>query len=244
MKCFVQGFVSLLMLVTAHAASFEEAQSMAKQGTWDAAILNYNTLLNEQGPSASVYYNIGLCYQQKADHGRAVLAYERALALSPRALDVRQNLAELREQASLPAARTLPEELPAFTAWLSRGEWTLVFLLGLVLLVGGTVACSFTTQKKVRVFSVFAIMTSTVMIASSTWVNVLRRSEDRWAVIVSTDQSLLLSPFDSAEKLTPCPPGSLVHIESQKGDYVYANLSSGETHGWLRRDAIERITTK
>ncbi len=241
MKPLIQGFVSVLMLVAAHAASFEETQFIAKQGAWDVAILKYETLLKEEGPSASVYYNLGLCYQKKVDHGRAVLAYERALAMSPRAVDVRNNLAKLREQASLPAVSTLPDGLPEFTAWLSRGEWTLVFLLGLVLLVGGILVCSFTTQKKARVISIIALTMSTLMLASSTWVTALRRSEDRWAVMLSTDQSLLLSPFVSADKITPCPPGSLVRIESQKGDYVYAKLSSGETRGWLRRDLIEKI---
>ncbi len=243
MKRLIQGFVSLFILVTAHAASFEEAQYMAKQGAWDAAILNYEALLKEHGPSVSVYYNLGFCYQKKVDHGRAVLAYERALAMSPRAADIRNNLAKLREQASLPAVSTLPEGLPAFTAWLSRGEWTLVFLLGLVLLVGGTWVCSFTTRQQVRVFSIIALSVSTLMLASSTWVTALRRSEDRWAVMLSTDQSLLLSPFDSAEKITPCPVGSFIRIESEKDDYVFVKLSSGEKRGWLKRHSIERVTT-
>jgi tetratricopeptide (TPR) repeat protein len=242
MKRFVQGFLSLLMLGTAHAASFEEAAYLAKQGDWDTAILNYETLLKEGGPSASVYYNLGLSYQQKADHGRAVLAYERALAMSPRAVDARNNLTKLREQASLPAVSTLPERMPAFTAWLSRGEWTFVFLLGLVLLVSGVWVCTFTSQKKSRIISIIALIISTVMIASSTWVTSVRKSEDQWAVVLSSDQSLLLSPFDSAEKITPCPAGSLIRIESENDDYVYARLSSDETRGWLRRDSLERIT--
>jgi hypothetical protein len=241
MKRFAQGFLSLLMLTTAHAASFEEAQNMAKQGAWDGAILQYETLLKEEGPSAAVHYNLGLCYQQKADHGRAVLAYERALAMSPRAADVRNNLTKLREEASLPAVSTLPEGMPLFTAWLSRGEWTLVFLLSLLVLVVGAWVCSFTSQKNIRIISIITLGFSTVILGSSTWVTTVRKSEDQWVVMLSTDQSLLLSPFVNADKITPCPPGSLVRIESQKGDYVYAKLSSGETRGWLRRDLIEKI---
>lgn len=234
-------FIFLLTLHTLHAATFEEAGQWAKNGDTDRAIAAYETLLNEQGPSASIYYNLGLCYQQKSDTGRAVLAYERALALSPRAADVANNLEQLRIAAALPTDRPLPANLPSGIAWLSRGEWALLFYASLIHLVIGVIMASFSRKKKFRHLGIFNAASCLIVAGSIAWIINQRKSEDQFAIVIDSEQSLLLSPFPTAEKLSPCPPGTLIRIESVKDDYAYITRPNTTTPGWLPRNAIEKI---
>ena len=238
MKSFL---ILLISLHTLHAASFEEAVQLAKNGDTDRAIATYQDLLNEQGPSASSYYNLGLCYQQKSDTGRAVLAYERALALSPRATDVANNLKQLRTAASLPTDRPVVSTLPAGIAWLSRGEWTLLFYASLIHLVIGVIMASFSRKKKFRLIGIFNASTCLIVAGSIAWIIDQRKAEDQFAIVIDSEQSLLLSPFPTAEKLSACPPGTLIRIESVKDDYAYVTRPNTTTPGWLPCNAIETI---
>lgn len=241
MKYFFHCLIlQLLILLPLHAASYDEAVRFIKQADTDRAIDTFETLLKEQGPSASVYYNLGLCYQKKADVGRAVLAYQRALDLSPRSTDIKTNLTKLRAEASLPATSTLPDHLPVGISWLSRGEWSLIFLISIISLTASSIVATFTTRKNIRKTSFYIILASLITSGATAWVIQQRKTEEQWAVVIATDQSLLLSPFANAEKIRPCPAGTFIRIQSQKNDYCYAN-SPGGTPGWISATSIQRI---
>lgn len=87
----------LLLLVTcslshfAFAATKADADSAYVQGNYQKAIELYSALLKE-GQSADVYYNLGNAYYRSEEITQAILAYERALLLSPGDADIRFNL--------------------------------------------------------------------------------------------------------------------------------------------------------
>lgn len=77
--------------VTCHAATKADADSAYVQGNYQKAIELYSELLKE-GQSADVYYNLGNAYYRSEEITQAILAYERALLLSPGDADIRFNL--------------------------------------------------------------------------------------------------------------------------------------------------------
>ena len=87
----------LLLIVTcslshfAFAATKADDDSAYVQGNYQKAIELYSALLKE-GQSADVYYNIGNAYYRSEEITQAILAYERALLLSPGDADIRFNL--------------------------------------------------------------------------------------------------------------------------------------------------------
>jgi hypothetical protein len=243
MRRLILGCVSLFLIATVHAASFEEARAAAKNGDWNTAIHHYETILKEHGDSASVHYNLGLCYQQQADTGRAVLAYERCLAMNPRAADARHNLAILREKESLPMLDTLPEGLPPFVAWFSRGEWTMLFLTALVLLLAASWMAVFTSTS-IRRVCMAVIFFSIILAIASAWVGIKRSGVTSMAVILSSGQSLRLSPFANADEVISCPAGSLCMIEWEQGNFFYVRMLSGNSRGWLTKQHLERIARR
>jgi hypothetical protein len=241
MKGFLILWFALTLLAQAGAPPFVLAQRSAEKGDWEQAISSYSTALQYEGPSASVYYNLGCCHQQVGDVGRAVLAYERCLARSPRAADAQNNLSLLRQEKSLPDARILASDLPAWIAWFSRDEWCVVFIIASVFLVALFWCAWIASRRNARFLCFAASACACAVMAGAAWVMKQRASEDRLAVVLAADQSLQLSPFPTSDTVTSCPTGSVVSLLQEQGDYVFAELTPGNTRGWLRKDSLEKI---
>ena len=79
---------------------FAEAQRAYVDRDYDTAIARYEALAAGGAASADVQYNLGNAYFRAGRLGRAMLAYERALALDPGMDDARYNLDVARELAS------------------------------------------------------------------------------------------------------------------------------------------------
>ena len=88
---FVLSFCFLNL--TAQSAGLWEAGNEAyKRGDYPNAIEAYNHILNEGYESADLYYNLGNAYYRSEEITQAILAYERALLLSPGDAVIRFNL--------------------------------------------------------------------------------------------------------------------------------------------------------
>ena len=84
-------FTFHLSPVTCHAVNKADADSAYVQGNYQKAIELYTELLKE-GQTADLYYNLGNAYYRTEEITQAILAYERALLLSPGDADIRFNL--------------------------------------------------------------------------------------------------------------------------------------------------------
>src|SRR5437868_11042592 len=65
------------------AAQFARANDEFAKAQFQEAIRDYNSLVQAHEWSAPVFYNLGNAYFRTGDVGRAILSYERALALDP-----------------------------------------------------------------------------------------------------------------------------------------------------------------
>lgn len=216
---------------------------MADQGKWHDAAALYQEMLKDAPTDAALHYNRALCHEQAGEVGPAVLGYERALRLAPRAADARRNLTLLREKHALTEANTLAPGLPTFTAWFSREEWTCLSLAAALLMIAAAWWAVLRAAPKRRAFPLsLAILGCFLMTACAVIVR-KRGAEDQLAVVTAADVALRLSPFATAEEITASPAGSLIRIQSAQGDFVYAELLPQGTSGWLPLQAVERITS-
>ncbi len=74
------------------AADFDSANQSYDQGKFAEAKDGYEKLLESGAGSANDYYNLGNVDFRLGSPGRAILDYERALALNPRHPEARANL--------------------------------------------------------------------------------------------------------------------------------------------------------
>ena len=73
----------LMLAATLPAGDFETGNELFDQGKYAEAKQNYETLIESGQGSANVYYNLGNADYRLGSAGRAMLNYERALALNP-----------------------------------------------------------------------------------------------------------------------------------------------------------------
>lgn len=64
-----------------------DARARRDAGNWAAAIAQYHRAIERQPQSAALLFELGECYRQSGDMGRAIQAFERAITLDPSRLD-------------------------------------------------------------------------------------------------------------------------------------------------------------
>jgi tetratricopeptide (TPR) repeat protein len=107
---------------------FERARQAYEQADYASAVRGWQGLLDEGYGGVELVYNLGNAWYRQGDAGRAVLNWERALALNPTDRDARANLDFIRP--SLADRFEAPVRLPL---WDMLDSW-------LVLLSGGWLA--------------------------------------------------------------------------------------------------------
>ncbi|MBA3963334.1 MAG: tetratricopeptide repeat protein, partial [Chthoniobacterales bacterium] len=96
-------------------AALASANTAYAAGRFPEAIKTYEGLVQDHHWSASLFYDLGNAYFRVGDFGRAILNYERALALNPVQPEAQANLRLVREQTrALELAPSWPEEHLAF----------------------------------------------------------------------------------------------------------------------------------
>ena len=84
----------------AGGGDFEAANQAFDQGKFAEAKAGYEKLAETGEWSAHLFYNLGNADYRLGATGRAMLDYERALALDPAHAEARANLAVLRKQTA------------------------------------------------------------------------------------------------------------------------------------------------
>lgn len=242
MKWFFLVLLFFAPLIRASAADGEQARAFADQGDWRSAAAVYEKMLDAHPLDPGLHYNLGVCLGEAGDVGRAVWAYERCLRLTPRASDARRNLALLRESHSLPEVSMGAKGLPAFTAWLSTGEWQWLCVLAAIVMVGASWWCSLRASPLRRPFPLALAVVALLLMLVSAAVMHLRKGEEKRAVITASDASLLLSPFPSAEVITACPPGSMLVLKKAQGSFFYVEMLPQGSKGWLPQSAVQQVS--
>src|SRR5437762_10996930 len=78
---------------------FDKANQEYAQGHFKEAIAGYETLVRSGPLSANLFYDLGNAYFRTGDFGRAILSYERALALEQHHPEAAANLQIARDEA-------------------------------------------------------------------------------------------------------------------------------------------------
>jgi tetratricopeptide (TPR) repeat protein len=220
-------------------ATFAKANADYAAKNYAAAIKEYETLVKAGHWSASVFYDLGNAYFRSDDSGRAILNYERALALQPGQPEAQANLQLVRDQSrALELAKSWPEEHLAFLStneysWLAAiAFWAAAFIFaGLLFARRRAVVWIFTLILLLFIAggSVFAI---------SAFEN---GSNGRDLAIVTGDKvQARLATAENAGTVLVLPPGSEIKILSTRGAWSYAALPN-DLRGWIPADSAELV---
>lgn len=221
---------------TAAASEFEDANRLYDQGEFAEARQKYEQLVERGEWSANLFHNLGNTDFRLGSPGRAILDYERALALEPAHPEAHRNLNLLRERTG---ARTPPRHWydVLFPRWTGDvlalicavAVWSAVFCFALPLL----------TRTRRPVFAWLGMLA--VCVALYVGAGIWRHAQQQaFAIITSKEAVARLAPAEQSEVATTLPAGSQVHVLTQRGDWIYCRLP-GEGLGWLPAGVLERV---
>ena len=87
---------------------FDQANSLYNNGEYDAAILAYENILENNLHSSALYFNMANCYYKINKIAPSIYFYEKALKLSPNDKDIQNNLG-FAQQMTIDQFNAIPE---------------------------------------------------------------------------------------------------------------------------------------
>jgi tetratricopeptide (TPR) repeat protein len=220
-------------------AEFAKANQDYAQSNFKEAISGYETLVRAGQWSANVFYNLGNAYFRAGDFGRAILNYERALALERHHPEATANLHIARDEArALEMQQSWPERHLQFA---SINQYiitaTLAFWVGLFCVVG----LIFARRRSAAIIALLIFSLLVFVIAIFAVYELDHGSKGRsLAIVTGKDVQARLATADTANSVLALPPGSEVKIISTRGDWAYAALPNN-LRGWIPAKSTEQV---
>ena len=237
----------LLVPLSASAVTKAQADSSYVQEHYQQAARQYEALL-KQGVSADIYYNLGNCYYRMDNITQAVLAYERALLLSPGDEDIRFNLQMARSKT---IDKITPESEMFFVTWYhslvnmqSVDAWARLALIALAIAIVLALAYLFASPIWLRKVGFFGALAALLLFLGSNvfaWQQKRGLDHRTGAVVIRSAVNVKSTPSRNGTDLFILHEGTRVTItdSSMKG-WKEIRVGDGK-QGWLETKEIEVI---
>ena len=239
--------VALLLPLTANAVTKADGDNEYSRGNYQQAIRDYEELL-KQTKSADLYYNLGNAYYRTDNITRAVLAYERALLLSPGDDDIRFNLQMARSKT---IDKITPQSEMFFVTWYralvnitSVDGWADIAVVSMIAALILALVYLFASRmlfRKIGFFGGVAMLTLFLLCNLFAWHQHAILTERTGAIIVSSSATLKATPTQQAKDNGVLHEGTRVDIiDDTMRDWKCVRLADGR-EGWLQSNKIEKI---
>jgi tetratricopeptide (TPR) repeat protein len=220
-------------------ADFTKANQEYAQGHFKKAISGYEALIRAGQWSATLFYDLGNAYFRMGDFGRAILNYERALALERHHPEATANLQIARDEArALELQQSWPERYLRFA---SVNQYSITAAIAFWLAAFAIVMLIFARRRSATLIatSIFWLLISA---AASYAVYTLERGTNgsALAIVTGKDVQARLATADTANSVLALPPGSEVKVLSTRGDWIYAALPNN-LRGWIPAKNAQQV---
>src|SRR6266540_3354110 len=202
-------------------ANFTKANQEYAQGHFKEAISGYEALVRSGQWSANLFYDLGNAYFRTGDFGRAILNYERALALERHHPEATANLQIARDEAhALELQQSWPERYLQFA---SVNQYCIAAAIAFWLAMFAIFVLIFGRRRSATLIAalIFCLLVGAGAIYA---VYTLERGANgsALAIVTGKDVQARLATADTANSVLALPPGSEVKILSTRGDWIYA----------------------
>src|SRR5215468_4644413 len=220
-------------------AEFAKANQEFSQSHFKEAISAYEALIRDGRWSANVFYDLGNAYFRARDFGRAILNYERALALDQHHPEATANLQLARDESR--ALELQPTRLERYLQFASINQYTVAAAVAFWLGIFGIVALIFARRRSGALLSLSILCLLVCGMAVWAIHTLDNGSEGRGlAIVTGNDVQARLATADTANSVLALPPGSEIKILSTRGDWMYAALPN-DLRGWIQTKNAEQV---
>ena len=220
-------------------AEFAKANQDFAQGHFKEAISGYEALIRSGQWSANVFYDLGNAYFRTGDFGRAILNYERALALERHHPEATANLQIARDEAH--ALEIQPSSLERYLQFASVNQYSIAAATAFWLAIFTLFASIFKPRRSARAIAVLICCLLMLAVAVYAIFTLERGSRGQaLAVVTGRDVQARLATADTANSVLALPVGSEIKILSTRGDWIYAALPNN-LRGWIPAKNAEQV---
>ena len=245
MKNRIQIVGLFLFLVSASLASAQGTDQFAKAnqeyaaGDFDSAARDYEEIVRSGSDTPNLFYNLGNTYFRKKDFGRAILNYERALALDPHHPEAQANLRIARDEAR--ALELIPTKLERALAVATQNQYAVAVAVAFWVFAFSAVALSFGARRSRRLIALSILSLSIFAVSAfAAWEFARGKNGADLAIVTAENADARLATADNANRVLTLPAGSEVQILSERGDWIYAALPNN-LRGWMPAKTIEAV---
>ncbi|MBQ0022985.1 MAG: tetratricopeptide repeat protein [Prevotellaceae bacterium] len=238
----------ILVSVASFAISKVEADALYEKENYSEAAQAYESILQNEGVAAEVYYNLGNCYYKMDEMPRAILNYERALQLNPGDGDIRANLALARGKT---VDKVVPPSEMFFVTWwrnmtncMSLDSWSKIGISSFILLLCGLAMYMFLTKltiRKIGFYGAMAMLVVTIIANLAALSQYLGFKYRNAAVVIAPSVTVKSSPSATSTDLFLIHEGSKVEIlDSSMKEWIEVKFEEGK-QGWVEVETVEVI---
>ena len=222
--------------------------SAYSQARYDDAVRIYETVIENNGGSVELHYNLGNAFFRTNMLGKAILNYERALRYDPTDKDTKANL----EYALSMTKDEIAEQYEIFfVTWFKAivnsigiTSWAVMAIVAFIIMLMSLLFFFFNSKSGIRKTAlVFVVLSFFVTIfANVAASHIYNYMNDKSEAIVMREEAYLKStPDNSGTELVKIHEGRKVKIiDDTMREWKEVELEEG-TVGWLPSVAIERI---
>src|SRR6476660_6890797 len=220
-------------------ADFPKANQELAQGHFKEAISGYEALVRDGQWSTNVFYDLGNAYFRTGDFGRAILNYERALALDRHHPEATANLQIARDEAH--ALELQPSWAERYLQFASVNQYSIIAAVAFWIAAFCLVALIFTSRRSAAMTSLLLVMLL-VFVGTTSAIWQLERGSNgaALAIVTGKDVQARLATADTANAVLALPPGSEIKVLSTRGDWIYAALPN-DLRGWIQTKNAEQV---
>jgi len=218
-------------------ADFAAANKLYAEGNFPGAAAAYETILQNDGQSAALWFNCGNA-EFKAGHlGKAIAAYRHAELLTPRDAELRANLAFVRNQVQGASLRESQWQQWVGTLSLNEGAiltaaffWTM-FALFIARQVRPALVPKLRTATRLAV--VLTLFSGTVLALQAA-----NHFNSVVAVVTASEATARSGPFDDAQSVFTLRDGAELKVLNRHDDWAQVADNTGKI-GWVNKKQAE-----
>lgn len=215
---------------------FAQCNAAYSRGDYPEAVHCYSLLIEKNGFSPALLYNLANSYARNGEIGKAVLNYERAMQMKPNDPDILGNLQLVRKTSGLFTGELTFSQ--RFFSILTIRYWSFLALGGLLFITALFLVTVTRPLGRSLSITVQSLSLLAIVLGVSGAGYLYRNAHP--AVVIGHDSRLLISPFAGAASIGSIQQGRLVTPEKRYDSYVYLTDETGRK-GWLPRETIEYI---
>lgn len=246
-------FLSLLFLAITtifaqnNETLFKQAEEFYNQGNYQEAIDNYQRILQTKSESANLYFNLANAYYKKEEIANSIYYYEKALALSPDDLSIKNNL-KYAQQMVLDNIHPLPKVwtqrvIEKISGLNSANGWgilsissMLVFIMSFLFYYFSKIVFRKRLFFTIMVFSIFFSVGSYFL--GDTVKSYLHSQQ--YAILFDKEVKFYEKPSSNSKEIFTLHEGVKVKIIEQSENWVKTKIADGRT-GWVTKNTLRKL---